>query len=446
MSLFLALPPGQPLPALAPGRFGDLECEGPAPTAPWMAGLVSRLQAAVPALRAHSVATRADALARATARFGVDALATGPGGPTPPFLASLEAVSGYSRPVLEWGLSRATAVVTAEALLDWWGGRGAVAPAGPARVGVVAAGNIPGVALTPVLLALLSGAPVLVKLSRAEPLVLPAWHRVLTAVAPDLAAACAAVPWAGGDESLEQAAFGGADRLLAFGSDSTMVELERRFPGRVCGYGTGLSVALISAGRRDAAAAEALALDVAAWDQQGCLSPQGAFVEGSPAEVEAFGDLVAAELTRVEGRYPRGRLSAAEAARVRNFRAEAEARGLAGEGARLRVSGPSPGWTLLVEPDATFRPGPLNRTVTLWPVADLAEIVDRLRPWRGALQAAGLAVEPERETTAGDWARAAGCGWVVPLGLMQAPPLRWPNKGRDILADLWQPPTGGGER
>lgn len=446
MSEFLALPPGQPFPALAPCRFGDLECEGPAPTAPWLAGLAARLRGAAPALRALPVAARADALARTTARFGKEAVDTAPGAPTPPFLAALEAVTGYSRPVLEWGLRRTTDAVSAEALLDWWREKGGLAPAGPSFVGVVAAGNIPGVALTPMLLALLSGAPVLAKLSRAEPLVLPAWHRVLAAVAPELAAACAAVPWAGGNEALEQAAFGGADRLLAFGSDTTMAELERRFPGRVCGYGTGLSVALVSAGRRDAGAAEALAVDVAAWDQQGCLSPQGAFVEGTPAEVEAFGELVAAELARVERPYPRGRLSTAEAARVRNFRAEAEARTLAGEGVRLRVSGPAPGWTLLVEPNATCHPGPLNRTVTLWPVTDLAEIVERLRPWRAALQAVGLAVEPERETLAREWARAAGCGWVVPLGTMQAPPLRWPNKGRDILADLWQPPAGGGER
>lgn len=450
MNKLLGLPPGVAPPPFELQRYGEMQCPGPVLTSEWLTNLSTRLRGARTALRAGTVAARAGALARATRHFGAICLGEARQRPAdaagPSILPRLATVTGYSVPVLRLGIERLVDSVTSEALEAWWGAldpdMGCLVPD---LVGVVSAGNIPGVALTPTLVSLLVGAPVLVKSSMAEPLLMPAWHAALAEVAPELAAACAVIPWPGGNEALESAAYGLADRLLVLGSDATVMSLARRFPGRVHGYGTGLSMGIVTAGARHPATARALAMDVAAWDQQGCLSPHGAFVEGSFPEVAEFGAWVAAGLARLEAELPRGPLPAAEAARLRNFRAEYEARSLAGEPVWLAASRASLAWTVVVEGVDAFRPSILNRTVLLWPLARLEEMTERLLPWRALLQGAGVAAEPGRAGEMERHVRAAGFPWSAPLGTLQAPPLRWPNKGRDLIQDILTPSSGEGD-
>ena len=55
-------------------------------------------------------------------------------------------------------------------------------------------------------------------------------------------------------------------------------------------------------------AAASLAVDVAAFDQRGCLSPRIAFVEGRAVRARAFGLALHAALTALDARAPRGEL------------------------------------------------------------------------------------------------------------------------------------------
>jgi hypothetical protein len=59
-------------------------------------------------------------------------------------------------------------------------------------------------------------------------------------------------------------------------------------------------------------AARALARDVVAFDQRGCLSPRIALVHGDLAETNAFADALHAELSLLESRIPRGPVPEAE--------------------------------------------------------------------------------------------------------------------------------------
>jgi hypothetical protein len=78
-----------------------------------------------------------------------------------------------------------------------------------------------------------------------------------------------------------------------------------------------MGIAVITESADLDAAAEALADDVIAFDQRGCLSPRIAFVAASSAF--AFGEKLHAALTAREQRIPRGELSSSERADAQRY-------------------------------------------------------------------------------------------------------------------------------
>jgi hypothetical protein len=111
------------------------------------------------------------------------------------------------------------------------------------------------------------------------------------------------------------------DHVWAYGADETLASFSRTLlPGvHFHGHGSGMGVAVFrdSSDMRKSelsAAADALARDIAAFDQRGCLSPRILFVEGSRSFSESVCDLLVDSLTRIEEQIPRGRLSDAEKA------------------------------------------------------------------------------------------------------------------------------------
>lgn len=396
----------------------------------------ARLLAAGDALRGMPVQRRARVLA-AVAAFWARADLPARRRVVP----EIEAATGFSRPVIEAGLDRLFGAVREEALLEWWErhARPGGADRRPRLAAVVAAGNIPGVPLFPAVGCLLAAVPALVKVPSAEPFLLPAWVETLKEVDPVLGHACAAVAWVGGEEEVEAAAFRDADRILVLGSDATVRRIEARWPRRVAGYGTGISLAVVGEGADDEAA-RALALDVAVWDQQGCLSPQGAHVLGGGFDrAAAFAGRVAEAMAGIQRALPRGRLTAGEAARIRETRADAEARSIAGEEVRLWTPGAGLDWTVTAEADPTFHLSCLNRTIWVRPLRAPEDLAARLAPWRSRLQGAGVAVPESWRPRVEEALRRAGVPHVVPLGTLQAPAVDWPNKGRDLLEDLHGP-------
>src|SRR5690606_17223353 len=90
--------------------------------------------------------------------------------------------------------------------------------------------------------------------------------------------------------------------------------------------------------------ARGVALDVALWDQLGCLSPIAAYVLGERRAAERFAEALAAALAALERRMPRGRVEPAAAAAIARERAEAEMRAAAGEPVVVHA-GPGTSWT-----------------------------------------------------------------------------------------------------
>jgi hypothetical protein len=300
------------------------------------------------------------------------------------------------------------------------------APADAGPVLAVLASNLPGLAVQPLLPALLARRPVLLKSPSAEPLFAPAFLAALARREPRLAGALAAATWPGGDVSLEAPVLAGVGTVLAYGEAAALEDLERRAPGKVVGYGPKTSLAIVDGSADLRETAEGLARDVALFDQRGCLSVVAVYTAG---DAEELAERLAGELLDLARRWPPGPAATPQvSAAVQHIRFEAEMRGLRQFALSLREG------TVIVDPKLDFRPSPGLRTVRVHPLEDLSRLPWLLTPWRGRLQGAALAGE-------GAWAlepRLAelGVSRLAAPGELQSPDATWHNGGIDPLAAL----------
>lgn len=295
---------------------------------------------------------------------------------------------------------------------------------------IVLASNLPALAVQPLLPALALARPAILKSPRAEPLFAPAFAAALTAREPALGKVLAALTWSGGDRELEAPLLAAAGRVIAYGEQSTLDDLERRAPGKLVAYGPKTSLAVVDASCDPAAVAPDLARDVALFDQRGCLSIAAVYTDG---DAEELARRLAAELAGLARRWPPHppdpRTDAAALAAVQQIRAEAELNGWP-----LHALAP-PAGTVVVDPRPTFRPTPGLRTVRIHPLADLAPLPTHLTPWTGKLQGAALA-GPAAESLD---LTPLGISRTAPPGQLQSPDTTWHNGGIHPLDALSDP-------
>lgn len=289
------------------------------------------------------------------------------------------------------------------------------------------AGNVPGVPAPDIAGALAIGSAALCKVAAGEPHFAPIFIESIAAADGELGESAAALYWPGSSEAHLEAALRHAEAVVAYGSDESVRSVAARVkPGLpFLAYGHRLSLAVVGPGAPRDAPARA-AFDVAAFDQQGCVSPHVIYVAG---DAPRFAAALAAELERLQAVHSRAPVSLAEAAAIRRVRDEAEFKA----GATLFASGDT-GWTVVCdEDDRAFRPSPLGRTVRVHPLAGIDELPDLLRPARRYLQTcafAGAAEDAER------LAELIGVTRICPLGRAQYPPIAWQHDGQPVLSRL----------
>jgi hypothetical protein len=298
--------------------------------------------------------------------------------------------------------------------------------ADPSPVLVVLASNLPALAVQPLLPILALRRPAVLKSASAEPLFAPAFAAALARREPAVGRAVAALTWRGGRAELEEPLLAAVGRVLAYGDEAAIADLRRRAPGKLVPYGPKTSLAVLGPAADVRAAAAGLARDVALFDQRGCLSIAAVYTAGDAGALAAA---LAAELTELARRWPPGPISPAEAAAVRLVRDEAAMRGL------VQPDLPLPTGTVIVEPEAAFRPTPGLRTVRIHPLPDLARLPAVLAPWKGRLQGIAHAGLDQPETLL-PLLRSLGASRFAPPGELQSPDTRWHNGGIDPLEIL----------
>jgi hypothetical protein len=255
---------------------------------------------------------------------------------------------------------------------------------------VVLAGNVFTAAVRGVVLPLLLGMPVLAKSAARDDAFVHWLKRALDRVDRDLAAAYQAITFASEDQACTALLLQQADSVIAYGSDATLsaIRAQLRPTQGFVGHGHGLGAAFVDHAvlqtRSDAqAAAQALALDVAAYDQRGCMSPLVAWVaSGQPITPEVFSELVFQALGALAQSLPRGPLPFDVASAQLAFRGLAAMRGRLFEG---------DGFAVAYEADGALRIAPGHRNLQVLDIANADALAPQLAPLGIHLKCLGIA-------------------------------------------------------
>jgi hypothetical protein len=304
---------------------------------------------------------------------------------------------------------------------------------------VVLAGSIPMPTLLAMVAPLALRSPVLVKPSSHDGVTAEAVARSVADVDEELGR-CVELAHFAGDSDAHTRALLEADCVVAFGSDETTAGIAARLPRgrRFVAYGHRLSIAVLgdaaTAGVALEDAARGLALDVALWDQQGCLSPVAVYVVSERAgAADAVAESLAAALAQTSRALPRGRVGAADAAAIAHERAAAEMRIAAAARVRLHAGAD---FTVVREADTVTRPSPLFRFVRVHPVADGSELERSLAPLARHLAGVAIAGFGDEDRAMARRLAALGASRICAPGMLQAPPLDWHHDGAGLLAPL----------
>jgi hypothetical protein len=197
---------------------------------------------------------------------------------------------------------------------------------------------------------------------------------------------------------------------VVMGSDDTVAAVRAARAGRpVLAFGHRSSVAWLT----DLGSVGALSEDAARFDGRGCMSPTVVYTPLDPDEVAAA---LALALARSQARWPRGRLSPLEGARLRVRLGRDRVAGRLHEGA---------GWAVSVVSD------PPDEALPRWlPVVHRARWADALRE-----------LDPAHLSTVGadDAVDVPPAARRAPFGQMQRPPLNRLHDGVDWLGLLAEP-------
>ncbi len=375
--------------------------------------------------------------------------------PASPFQTALAGAlapsSGFSPETLREGLARGLAPYTGAALhalvREELGGTERLDTTRGMRVdgflsaATVLAGAIPLPTFVAIVAPLALRTPVLVKPALHDPVAATLFARSLVERDP-LLGACVEIAAFHRDDAASLAALCEAECVVANGSDDAVAAVARSFAGaaasagpsprRFIGYGHRSSLAVLGPGATHHAAlattAAALALDVALWDQLGCLSPLAIHVVSAErSAAPRVAEALAEALAEAELRWPRGRIEAAAGAAIARARAEAEMRDVAVFASRGTE------WSVVCEADAQRRSAPLHRFVRVQPSASIDACLAALRPQRAQLAAVALAGFGSATAEIGAALAELGASRICAPGTLQAPPLSWPRDNMRVL-------------
>lgn len=349
---------------------------------------------------------------------------------------ALAKVTGLSPPMVRWGASTTLDTVQTGPLLSI--ARDAATAGRPIdMLSVVLAGNLFTSVVRAVVVPLVLGIPVLAKASSREAMFPLMLREALRRADAELGAAFDVVGFPGGDVECETALIDAAGAVAVYGGDESVSGVRTRHARTpVIAHGHGVSVAYCG-GRalsppRIANSIAALSLDICAYDQRGCLSPQIVYVEeAADGGALAFAERLAYEgLAPMETALPRGPLPGEVGAAQAQWRGLAEVESQLIEGERFAIA---------VTSGRGARWSPGYRNVTVAGVPSIGDALQAVVPLGAGLKCVGA-----DEDSLSSWEShlhrdAALNAYACPLGTMQTPGLDAPADGHPIWHGLVRP-------
>lgn len=302
--------------------------------------------------------------------------------------------SDLSDAMVEWGLSTTFLKADFDSLVESTASALCIGErriAVPARLVItVLAGNVFTAGFRAVALPLLVGSPVLAKVSSKDDILPRYLKAALDRANPVLGSCLEVIRFRGGDKKRQEALFRGAEVVSLYGGDDTVNAIRKTIPPytRLLVHGHGLGAIAIPASsilNEEAAVdiATRVSLDVAAYDQRGCLSPHVVCVEqNSVVSGAEFARLLAYRgMNSITPCLPRGNVPGTGLANQMQWRAVARVRGRLYEEKTFAVS---------YEGREPLRPSPGFRNVGVYDYDDLDSLSKRLLVFATHLKALGV--------------------------------------------------------
>jgi Acyl-CoA reductase (LuxC) len=394
-----------------------------------------------------------DRPARSIVRAIADAAGRWSDGDFPPRVRLLDAISartGYSLPVVEYGLDRLFFSMDERAIeatiagelgsldaLDRFVDRGSLPRARALPIGrvcIISSRTTIGVAIPAAVFALCAKCDVVVK-DREDGLV-AAFFATLAQELDEFAATAHAQIWDGERDAADLREF---DGVVAFGSDDTLETIRTGISARArfVAFGSKASIGYIGrdALSSDAAAravAEGAARDLVLYESEGCLSLHELFVErGGSVSYEAFGAILAAAIERAAVEFPLGLRSPGITAQLAHRRDLAAFRAASGTGAVY--SDATASYMAVLDPPFSDPPAFLPRALGVRAVDGPDEAAEYIA--RHALPVEAFAIAGRRDDIA-RMAVATGIARIAPMGSLQSPPIGGFHGGRPRIAEF----------
>ncbi|UJR84213.1 acyl-CoA reductase [Sandaracinus amylolyticus] len=306
----------------------------------------------------------------------------------------------------------------------------------PVRLaGMVLASNVFSAALRPLAWSLLLRVPAVVKPSSGDEGLAELFAVALAESDAELADAIALLRFARSDAAMLSAMASRCDVVHAWGSDRSVAEIRASLSATTSfvAHGHGLGAVFVPRSALTSASAvehvaDEIGLDVALYDQRGCLSPHFVLVErgGNVPAIELARVLSERALASQAREMPRGTLPLAMGAMQVQWRGVGATRGELFEG---------DGWAVTYEADAALRLSPGWRNLAVHDVADVRELGARLAPFGVHLKALGVAGEIDVRWNVARALPAPLAPRVSETGAMQTPGL--------LAATDGEPPWSG---
>ncbi len=305
-----------------------------------------------------------------------------------------------------------------------------------ALLSVILAGNVFTASVRGIVVPLLFGVPVLAKASSRDTVFPVMLRDALRSADSRLGAAMDLVVFPGGDLECHAALVEAAGAVSVYGSDETVAALTSRLGDTpLIAHGHGVSVAYCGASALDdthfTSTIEKLSLDICAYDQRGCLSPQLVYVEEtSGTTAAAFAQRLIDEGLNLTGRaLPRGPLPGSVGAAQAQWRGMAEVEGalLVGDNCSVSIRAPEP-----------IRWSPAYRNVAVTPVRGLDEALQAMESIGSQLKCVGTDAGSLPKVRARLAESRTLSAYACALGEMQTPPLDAPADGLPIWHGLFR--------
>lgn len=285
----------------------------------------------------------------------------------------------------------------------------------------------------------------LLKISRVDPVFPLLFARSLTEVDETgaVAEAFAVLSFRGGETEVEQALKREVDGIAVWGGESAVRAWSADLPLRVrlLGYGPKVSFSVLTsaalASSDLAAVCDAMALDVALWEQRACSSPQTVFVESNDGGGQ-FRELLAGlakAFERVARVLPPGELGFDEKVEILRHRELARMGQVFGE-SLLLASEASSDYTIIVREDGRLETSSGNRVLFVKPFRDLGEVLGQVEAHRGLVQSAGLLAAPGEALDIASALVRVGVDRITDLGKMGQGRIGSPHDGTFQLQGL----------